>query len=81
MNYTCIRAHRELMHNGYCNLDKELKASYQQLQAELDDEKEVQATLIQVMHAQSLKPKELVGYCRARRQASCIASYRNCITQ
>ena len=46
------------MHNGYCNLDEELKSSYQQLQAQLDDEKEVQATLIQVM--QSLRPKEWV---------------------
>ena len=46
------------MHNGYYNLDEELKASYQQLQAQLDDEKEVQATLIQVM--QSLRPKEWV---------------------
>ena len=46
------------MHNGCCNLDEELKASYQQLQAQLDDEKEVQSTLIQVM--QSLRPKEWV---------------------
>ena len=46
------------MHNGCCNLDEELKASYQQLQAELDDGKEVQATLIQAM--QSLRPKERV---------------------
>ena len=42
------------MHNG-C---EELKASYQQLQAELNDEKRVQKTLIQTM--QSLKPKEWV---------------------
>ena len=40
---------RELVHNGCCNLDEELKANYQHLQAELDDEKEVQAMLIQAM--------------------------------
>ena len=46
------------MHTGCCNLDEELRASYQQLQAEIDDEKEVQSTLIQVM--ESLRPKEWV---------------------
>ena len=54
----CVHAGRELVHNGCCNLDEELKASYQQLKAQLDDEKEVQATLIQAM--QSCRPKEWV---------------------
>ena len=45
MNYTCIHANRELMHNGYCNLDENWKPATSNFKLNL---------------MQSLRPKEWV---------------------
>ena len=59
---------------GYCNLDEELKAA-----SSWTWWWEGGASNVDSSNAVIVAKR--VGYCRARRQAPCTASYRNCITQ